>query len=100
MQNKQTKIRYEKRNLGTVVHCDFDGLCWEDEMDAVIEKGLSVSVEQSKLMAKSIWEQKTLLPRTLDKEGKLITFRLGSGGPVAFFQEYSGICMRQRVILF
>lgn len=45
----------------------------KDEMDAVIEKGLSVSVEQSKLMAKSIWEQKTLLPRTLDKEGKLIT---------------------------
>lgn len=49
------------------------GCAGKDEMDAVIEKGLSVSVEQSKLMAKSIWEQKTLLPRTLDKEGKLIT---------------------------
>lgn len=49
------------------------GCTGKDEMDAVIEKGLSVSVEQSKLMAKSIWEQKTLLPRTLDKEGKLIT---------------------------
>ena len=48
------------------------GCAGKDEMDAVIEKGLSVSVEQSKLMAKSIWEQKTLLPRTLDKEGKLI----------------------------
>ncbi|WP_289292920.1 glycoside hydrolase family 88 protein [Bacteroides sp. CG01] len=51
----------------------FMGCAGKDEMDAVIEKGLSVSVEQSKLMAKSIWEQKTLLPRTLDKEGKLIT---------------------------
>lgn len=49
------------------------GCAGKDEMDAVIEKGLSVSVEQSKLMAKSMWEQKTLLPRTLDKEGKLIT---------------------------
>ena len=49
------------------------GCAGKDEMDAVIGKGLSVSVEQSKLMAKSIWEQKTLLPRTLDKEGKLIT---------------------------
>ena len=49
------------------------GCAGKDEMDAVIEKGLSVSVEQSKLMAKSIWEQKNLLPRTLDKEGKLIT---------------------------
>ena len=49
------------------------GCAGKDEMDAVIEKGLSVSVEQSKLMAKSIWEQKTLLPRTLYKEGKLIT---------------------------
>ena len=49
------------------------GCAGKDEIDAVIEKGLSVSVEQSKLMAKSIWEQKTLLPRTLDKEGKLIT---------------------------
>lgn len=49
------------------------GCAGKDEMDAVIEKGLFVSVEQSKLMAKSIWEQKTLLPRTLDKEGKLIT---------------------------
>ncbi len=49
------------------------GCAGKDEMDAVIEKGLSVSVEQSKLMVKSIWEQKTLLPRTLDKEGKLIT---------------------------
>ena len=49
------------------------GCAGKDEMDAAIEKGLSVSVEQSKLMAKSIWEQKTLLPRTLDKEGKLIT---------------------------
>ena len=49
------------------------GCAGKDEMDAVIEKGLSVSVEQSKLMAKSIWEQKTLLLRTLDKEGKLIT---------------------------
>ena len=49
------------------------GCAGKDEMDAVIEKELSVSVEQSKLMAKSIWEQKTLLPRTLDKEGKLIT---------------------------
>lgn len=49
------------------------GCAGKNEMDAVIEKGLSVSVEQSKLMAKSIWEQKTLLPRTLDKEGKLIT---------------------------
>ena len=49
------------------------GCAGKDEMDAVIEKGLSVSVEQSKLMTKSIWEQKTLLPRTLDKEGKLIT---------------------------
>ena len=35
------------------------GCAGKDEMDAVIEKGLSVSVEQSKLMAKSIWEQKT-----------------------------------------
>lgn len=51
----------------------FMGCAGKDEMDAVIGKGLSVSVEQSKLMAKSIWEQKTLLPRTLDKEGKLIT---------------------------
>lgn len=51
----------------------FMGCVGKNEMDAVIEKGLSVSVEQSKLMAKSIWEQKTLLPRTLDKEGKLIT---------------------------
>ena len=49
------------------------GCAGKDEMDAVIGKGLSASVEQSKLMAKSIWEQKTLLPRTLDKEGKLIT---------------------------
>lgn len=44
-----------------------------NEMDKVIEKGLSVSVEQSKLMAKSMWEQKTLLPRALDREGKLVT---------------------------
>lgn len=75
------------------------GCAGKDEMDAVIEKGLSVSVEQSKLMAKSIWEQKTLLPRTLDKEGNS-SHQTRSGGPVAFFQEYFGICMRQRVILF
>jgi hypothetical protein len=45
----------------------------KSEMDAVIEKGLSVSVEQSKLMAQSLWDQKNLLPRTIDKEGRLVT---------------------------
>lgn len=49
------------------------GCSRENEMDAVVEKGLSVSVEQSKRMAKSLWDQKTLLPRTLDGEGKLVT---------------------------
>lgn len=41
--------------------------------DTIIESGLSVSAEQSKLMAQSLWEQKDLLPRTIDKEGKLVT---------------------------
>jgi hypothetical protein len=44
----------------------------KSEIDAVIEKGLSVSVEQSKLMAQSLWDQKNLLPRTIDREGKLV----------------------------
>lgn len=45
----------------------------ESEMNTVIKKGLEVSAAQSKLMAKSLWEQKNLLPRTINKGGKLVT---------------------------
>lgn len=49
------------------------GCSEKKEMDAVIEKGLMVSVEQSKRMANSLWDQKSLLPRTIDSQGKLVT---------------------------
>jgi len=49
------------------------GWCCGNRNDNMIEKGLSVSVKQTKLMAESLWDKKDLLPRTLDKDGKLIT---------------------------
>lgn len=52
----------------TMMNCSAKG-----EMDAVVKKGLEVSAAQSKLMAKSLWEQKTLLPRTINKEGEPVT---------------------------
>ena len=45
----------------------------KDEMDEVIEKGLHFSIEQSKRMAELLWNRKDCLPRTLDKDGDLIT---------------------------
>lgn len=45
----------------------------KNEMQSVIDKGLAVSAKQSALMAESLLEKKDLLPRTIDKDGNLIT---------------------------
>lgn len=68
-------VRTNMRNgfLAVWLAAVFMGCAEKNEMDAVIEKGLSVSVEQSKRMADALWEQKTLLPRTIDQDGNLVT---------------------------
>ena len=45
----------------------------KNEMDKVIEKGLSVSIGQTKLMAESLWDEKDLLPKTVDEKADLVT---------------------------
>jgi rhamnogalacturonyl hydrolase YesR len=49
------------------------GCCGKNKMDGTIKKGLSVSIKQTELMAESLWEKKELLPRTVDKDGNLVT---------------------------
>ena len=45
----------------------------DEVMDAVIEKGLQRSVEQSKYLAARLMEQPDRLPRTMDEDGTLVT---------------------------
>lgn len=45
----------------------------KEDMSKVIEKGLARSAAQSKLMAESLLNEKELLPRSVDTEGKLST---------------------------
>ncbi|WP_294546744.1 glycoside hydrolase family 88 protein [uncultured Bacteroides sp.] len=43
------------------------------EMNQIVDKGLQVATVQSRMMAKSLWDQKTKLPRTIGKQGTLTT---------------------------
>ena len=45
----------------------------QNEMRQVVDKGLERAVVQSKLMAKSLWDEKDKLPRTIGKDGKFVT---------------------------
>ncbi len=43
------------------------------EMSQVVDKGIRTATVQSRIMAKSLWEQKDKLPRTIGKQGNLTT---------------------------
>lgn len=45
----------------------------QEKMSVIIEKGLSAAKKHSETMAESLWGEKDLLPKTIDKDQKLIT---------------------------
>lgn len=45
----------------------------KNEMRQVVDRGLERAMIQSKLMAKCLWAEKEKMPRTIGKDGKLLT---------------------------
>ena len=49
------------------------GCTEKNEMEVVVEKGLSAATKHAVLMAEALKDEKDALPRTIDKDGNLIT---------------------------
>ena len=65
----------------------------KSEMSTLVNNSLQIATVQSKLMAENLLNEEEKLPRTIGKDGKLMTQR-PNGGQVVFSLGYYGICMR------